>query len=121
MADDMRSLPLIGRVWTVRTKTDIDNAISFFSKWYVGVSQDLAREGHGMILTDGVMNDGTPYLMLLWTKDCPCSALVMVKHILVRSFYAKEYPDKEMEFEMVWSIIQELKLTLFVEQQAKLN
>ncbi len=121
MAGDRHTLPLFGCIWIMKTEADMDNALSFFDVWCARVSQDLAQEGHSMTLMGDVMDDGTPYIALLWTRDCPDSALVMVKHILVRSFYAEEYANKEMEPKLVSGIIEALKQTILAEQQAKLN
>lgn len=121
MADDVRSLRLIGCIWVMETEADRERAISFFETWYARVSGYLAQEGHGMAFTGDVMDDGTPYIALIWTKGCPRDALVMVKHVLFDFFYAKEFENKEMELKLVSGIIQELRQTLFVEQQAKLN
>ncbi|MBI3442460.1 MAG: hypothetical protein HY007_01730 [Candidatus Sungbacteria bacterium] len=107
----------------MQTKAEMNNALAFFDTWGTQsrIWRDLVRQGHYITLTSDIMHDGTPYVAMIWTKGCPCSALVMVKHILMRSFYAREYADKKVEMELVSDIIRELKETLVAEQQARLN
>lgn len=121
MIRDVHSLELVGRIWIMETRGQAAKAWSFFDRWYARVSQYLANQGHGLSFVDDVMDDGTPYLALIWTKGCPDTVLALTEDVLTHFFDVKEYGDKDGAQELIADIIQELKQSLIAEQRAEYN